>query len=46
MALLLAVIIPALSFLFMRRLIAPFDAAAVAATYGSVSAVTFITAIQ
>jgi hypothetical protein len=46
LALLLAVIIPALSFLFMRRLIAPFDAAAVAATYGSVSAVTFITAIQ
>ncbi|MDT7523444.1 sodium-dependent bicarbonate transport family permease [Rhodoferax sp. TBRC 17198] len=46
LALLLAVIIPALSFLLMRRLIAPFDAAAVAATYGSVSAVTFITAIQ
>jgi hypothetical protein len=46
LALLLAFVIPAISFLLMRRLVAPFDAAAVAATYGSVSAVTFITAIQ
>lgn len=46
LALLMAFVIPAISFLLMRRLLAPFDAAAVAATYGSVSAVTFITAIQ
>lgn len=46
LALALAVIIPTLCYLLMRRLIAPFDAAAVAATYGSVSAVTFIAAIQ
>lgn len=45
-ALLLAAVIPALGYLFLRRLLNGFDAAAVAATYGSVSAVTFITAVQ
>ena len=45
-ALCLAVIIPAVAFLILRRRINPFDAAAIAATYGSVSAVTFITAQQ
>lgn len=42
----LAVAIPLISFWLLRRIISAFDAAAVAATYGSVSAVTFITATQ
>ena len=42
----LAVVIPAFSFLLLRRIVSAFDAAAIAATYGSVSAVTFITAVQ
>ena len=42
----LAVVIPALSYLLLRRIVSAFDAAAIAATYGSVSAVTFITAVQ
>ena len=45
-ALCLAIVIPAVAFLILRRRIDPFDAAAIAATYGSVSAVTFITAQQ
>lgn len=45
-ALLLAVVIPALAFLVLRRRIDHFDAAAIAATYGSVSAVTFVIASQ
>jgi hypothetical protein len=44
-AALLALAVPAWSFLVLRRRLNPFDAAAIAATYGSVSAVTFITAI-
>ena len=42
----LALLIPAVGFFVLRRLVGPFDAAAIAATYGSVSAVTFITATQ
>jgi len=42
----LALIIPALSFFLLRRIVSSYDATAIAATYGSVSAVTFITAIQ
>ena len=42
----LALAIPALSYLILRRIVSAYDAAAVAATYGSVSAVTFITAVQ
>ncbi|MEO6743026.1 MAG: sodium-dependent bicarbonate transport family permease [Caldimonas sp.] len=42
----LAIVIPALGFLLLRRFVPAFDAAAIAATYGSVSAVTFITAVQ
>ena len=42
----MAVVIPALGFVVLRRLVGPFDAVAIAATYGSVSAVTFITATQ
>jgi hypothetical protein len=45
-ALLLALTIPALAFLVLRRRVNHFDAAAIAATYGSVSAVTFVTASQ
>ena len=42
----LAIAIPLLSYVVLRRILNGFDAAAVAATYGSVSAVTFITAAQ
>jgi uncharacterized protein len=45
-AVLLAVVVPLISYPILRRCISPFDAAAIAATYGSVSAVTFITAVQ
>ncbi|GAA6118294.1 sodium-dependent bicarbonate transport family permease [Acidovorax sp. FG27] len=43
-ALVLAIAVPAIAWCVLRRLLPPFDAAAVAATYGSVSAVTFVTA--
>lgn len=42
----LAVVIPLLGYVILRRVVSGFDAAAVAATYGSVSAVTFVTAVQ
>lgn len=45
-AVLLALVVPALGYLLLRRFLSAFDAAALAATYGSVSAVTFITATQ
>ena len=45
-AMLMAFIVPALGYLFLRNRVARFDAAAVAASYGSVSAVTFVTAMQ
>ena len=45
-AIALAVIIPLVGYGFLRRFLSGFDAAAVAATYGSVSAVTFVTAVQ
>lgn len=44
--LLLALAIPAIGYLLLKRLLNGFDSAAVAATYGSVSAVTFVTATQ
>ena len=44
-AVLLALAVPALGYLVLRRVLKPFDALAVASTYGSVSAVTFITAV-
>jgi hypothetical protein len=46
LAVLLAVVIPAISYQILKRRLGGFDAAAIAATYGSVSAVTFITAVQ
>ncbi len=45
-AMLLALVIPLLGYWVLRRVVSGFDAAAIAATYGSVSAVTFITAVQ
>jgi hypothetical protein len=46
LAVFLAVIIPIIGYWILRRKLSAFDAAAIAATYGSVSAVTFITATQ
>jgi hypothetical protein len=42
----LAVIVPLLGYQLMQRFLSGYDAAAIAATYGSVSAVTFITTLQ
>ena len=42
----MAILVPVLGYLLLRRFLNGFDAAAIAATYGSVSAVTFITAVQ
>jgi hypothetical protein len=46
LAILLAVIIPLVGYSILRTKLNQYDAAAIAATYGSVSAVTFITATQ
>jgi uncharacterized protein len=46
LAVALAVIVPLLGYQLLKRFLSGFDAAAIAATYGSVSAVTFITATQ
>ncbi|MFN7856149.1 MAG: sodium-dependent bicarbonate transport family permease [Acidovorax sp.] len=45
-ALTMAFVVPALGYNFLKRHVSRFDAAAVAASYGSVSAVTFVTALQ
>lgn len=45
-AVFMAVLVPAYSFVILRGRTQPFDAAAIAATYGSISAVTFIAAQQ
>lgn len=45
-AIFLAALIPAIAFVILSRRVNPFDSAAVAATYGSISAVTFITTQQ
>lgn len=45
-AVLLAILIPIGGYHILKRFLSPYNAAAVAATYGSVSAVTFITAVQ
>ncbi len=42
----MAILVPLLGYWLLRRFLNGFDAAAIAATYGSVSAVTFITAVQ
>lgn len=46
LAVLLAFAIPVLSYWVLKKIVDRFDAAAIAATFGSVSAVTFITATQ
>ena len=46
LAIFLAVLIPLIGYQILRTKLNTFDAAAIAATYGSVSAVTFITATQ
>lgn len=45
-AVLLAILVPLIGYALLRRVLPPFDAVALAATYGSVSAVTYITAVQ
>ena len=46
LAVFLAIIIPLMGYIVLRSKLNNYDAAAIAATYGSVSAVTFITATQ
>lgn len=45
-AMLMAFIVPVLGYQFLKKRVLPFDAAAIAASFGSVSAVTFVTAMQ
>lgn len=45
-AIAMAFLVPALGYAVLRRRASAFDAAAIAAAYGSVSAVTFVTALQ
>jgi hypothetical protein len=45
-AIFLAVLVPVLGYRFLKRRLSALDAAAIAATYGSISAVTFITTTQ
>ncbi len=45
-AMVLAIVVPLLGYAVLKHFVSGFDAAAVAATYGSVSAVTFVTAVQ
>ena len=45
-AMLMAFLVPLLGYALLRHKVSGFDAAALAASYGSVSAVTFVTAIQ
>ena len=42
----LAIVVPLVGYSILKHVLSGFDAAAVAATYGSVSAVTFVTAVQ
>lgn len=45
-AVLLAIIVPFIAYRILKNIVSGYNAAAIAATYGSVSAVTFITATQ
>ncbi len=45
-AMLMAVIIPTMGYNILKKWVRPLDAAAIAASYGSISAVTFIAAMQ
>ena len=42
----LAIIVPIIGYTILRKFVSEFDAVSVAATYGSVSAVTFVTTVQ
>lgn len=42
----LAILVPLMGYTVLKRFLSGFDAAAISATYGSVSAVTFVTAVQ
>lgn len=44
-AVLMSALVPVYTFFVLRRMLPTYDAAAIAATYGSISAVTFITAV-
>jgi uncharacterized protein len=45
-AILMAFLVPTIGYVFLKNRVARYDAAAIAASYGSVSAVTFVTAMQ
>jgi hypothetical protein len=45
-AIFMAILVPLIAYQILKRFVSGFDAAAIAATYGSVSAVTFITSVQ
>ena len=45
-AILMAFLIPTIGYAFLKNRVSRYDAAAIAASYGSVSAVTFVTAMQ
>jgi hypothetical protein len=45
-ALCLAIVVPLIGYQILKKIAGPYDAAAIAATYGSVSAVTFMTSVQ
>lgn len=45
-ALCLAIVVPLIGYQVLKKIAGPYDAAAIAATYGSVSAVTFMTSVQ
>lgn len=45
-AIVLAMIVPLMGYWLLKRFVSGFDAIAICATYGSVSAVTFVTAVQ
>lgn len=46
LAVMMAMIVPVLGYWFLKHRISRFDAAAISATYGSISAVTFVTTVQ
>jgi hypothetical protein len=45
-AVFLAILVPLIGYFLLKQFVSGFNAAAIAATYGSVSAVTFLTAVQ
>ncbi|MDI9408616.1 MAG: sodium-dependent bicarbonate transport family permease [Candidatus Pacebacteria bacterium] len=45
-AIVMSIVVPFLGYFFLKRFVSGYDAAGIAATYGSVSAVTFVTTVQ